>query len=604
MQYIWQPTPEIIERSNIGKMMQSEGLSDYQEFWRWSVDQRSDFWKKTIDALQIPFKKPFDHILDISKGIYNPSWLVGAEMNIAEACLQNDPEHIAVITQNDKGELVKISQRELMELTGQIANGLLELGLKKGDIIAIDMPMTHLSVAIYLAGILGGFTVATIADSFTPKEIAIRLQITKAKIVFTQDHISRAEKLIPLYAKIIEADASKAVVVQSAPETPVSLRSQDVFFHDFLSENQHFISVTCKPDDPVNILFSSGTTGEPKAIPWTHLTPIKAASDGFYHQNIQAGDIVCWPTNLGWMMGPWLVFASLINKASIALYPGAPMEKGFGEFVEKAKVTMLGVVPSIVRQWKSSGTMEKYNWHSIKCFSSTGEVSNPDEMTYLMKLGGDKPVIEYCGGTEIGGGYVTSTVVQENIPSTFSSPALGTEFVLLNEKNKLTRKGEVFILPPAIGLSNSLLNKNNFDVYYKGTPNYQGKITRRHGDELELLENGYYRAHGRVDDAMNLGGIKVSSVQIEEVINSLDFVKESAAIAISPKNGGPSELVVFFVATIHKTDLNEMVHKANKKMKTELNPLFKIKEMIELEQLPRTASGKIMRRILRDQIQQ
>ena len=302
-------------------------------------------------------------------------------------------------------------------------------------------------------------------------------------------------------------------------------------------------------------------------------------------------------------MGPWLVFATLINKATIALYPGAPMEKGFGEFIERAKVTMLGVVPSIVRHWKSSGVMENYNWNSIKCFSSTGEVSNPDEMTYLMKLGGDKPVIEYCGGTEIGGGYVTSTVLQKNIPSTFSTQALGTEFVLLNENNEPARKGEVFVIPPAIGLSNSLLNKNNFEVYYKGTPNYQGKITRRHGDELELLENGYYRAHGRVDDAMNLGGIKVSSVQIEEVINTLDFVKESAAIAISPENGGPSELVVFFVPTSNIHDLSEMVFRANKKIKTELNPLFKDKEMIELEQLPRTATGKIMRRILRDRIQ-
>ena len=603
MQHIWRPTPEIIEQSNIGKMMQSEGLSSYQEFWRWSVDQKTNFWQKTIGALQIPFKKPFDQILDVSKGIHEPAWLVGAEMNIAEACFQNDSEHISIITLDKKGEIEKISQRKLSELIAQISNGLTELGLKKGDIIAIDMPMTHLSVAIYLAGIKAGLTVATIADSFTPKEIAIRLQITKAKVVFTQDHLSRAEKLIPLYSKIVEADASKAIVVQSAPEKPVKLRSQDLFFHDFLSENKHFKSVICKPDDPINILFSSGTTGEPKAIPWTHLTPIKAASDGYYHQNIQAGDIVSWPTNLGWMMGPWLVFATLINKATIALYPGAPMEKGFGEFIERAKVTMLGVVPSIVRHWKSSGVMENYNWNSIKCFSSTGEVSNPDEMTYLMKLGGDKPVIEYCGGTEIGGGYVTSTVVQKNIPSTFSTQALGTEFVLLNENNEPARKGEVFIIPPAIGLSNSLLNKNNFEVYYKGTPNYQGKITRRHGDELELLENGYYRAHGRVDDAMNLGGIKVSSVQIEEVINTLDFVKESAAIAISPENGGPSELVVFFVPTSNIHDLSEMVFRANKKIKTELNPLFKVKEMIELEQLPRTASGKIMRRILRDRIQ-
>jgi len=140
--------------------------------------------------------------------------------------------------------------------------------------------------------------------------------------------------------------------------------------------------------------------------------------------------VVCWPTNLGWMMGPWLVFAALINKASIGLYYGAPLDVGFGTFVQEAKVTMLGVVPSIVKHWKASGCMEGLDWSPIKCFSSTGEVSNPTEMTYLMQLAGGKPVIEYCGGTEIGGGYVTSTVVQDNYPSTFSTQALGTEFVL------------------------------------------------------------------------------------------------------------------------------------------------------------------------------
>ncbi|MFD1314388.1 AMP-binding protein [Namhaeicola litoreus] len=602
METIWRPTSELIEKSNINKMMRSLGLSDYQAFWRWSVDQRSVFWEKTVEALQIPFKKSYDQILDISKGVHQPIWLKGADMNIVDACFQNDPEHISVITQNEQGEIEKISQRELLALTNQIANGFLNLALKKGDAIAIDMPMNYLSVAIYLAGIKAGLVVATIADSFTPKEISVRLKITQPKIIFTQDFILRAGKFIPLYAKIKESKATKAIVVKST-NNEIELRSQDIFFRDFISENKLFNSVSCHPEDPINILFSSGTTGEPKAIPWTHITPIKSASDGYYHQNIKPAHVVCWPTNLGWMMGPWLVFATLINKASIALYPGAPMEEGFGKFIENAKVTMLGVVPSMVRHWKSSGIMERFNWNSIQCFSSTGEVSNPQEMAYLMKLGGNKPVIEYCGGTEIGGGYVTSTMVQDNIPSTFSTQALGTEFVLLNEQKIQANKGEVFIIPPSIGLSNFLLNKNNYEVYYRDTPNYQGKITRRHGDELELLENGYYRAHGRVDDAMNLGGIKVSSVQIEEVLNTLDFVRESAAIAVSPENGGPSELVVFYVPTSELQDGIDNVIIANKKIKEDLNPLFKIKQMIELEQLPRTASGKIMRRVLRDQIQ-
>jgi acetyl-CoA synthetase len=244
--------------------------------------------------------------------------------------------------------------------------------------------------------------------------------------------------------------------------------------------------------------------------------------------------------------------------------------------------------------------METYNWNEIKCFSSTGEVSNPLEMTYLMQLANNKPVIEYCGGTEIGGGYIASTIVQENIPSTFSTQTLGGEFVLLNEEQKISNKGELFLIPPIIGLSSSLLNSNHFNVYYKNTPTYNGKLLRRHGDALEQLPNGYYKAQGRVDDAMNLGGIKVSSVQIEAVLNKLDFIKESAAIAVTPKNGGPSLLVVFYVENLTNLSSEEKIFQAKNAIAKQLNPLFKVTDLVKIEQLPRTASNKIMRRKLRD----
>jgi len=260
---------------------------------------------------------------------------------------------------------------------------------------------------------------------------------------------------------------------------------------------------------------------------------------------------------------------------------------------------MLGVVPSIVRHWKNSRCMENLNWENIKSFSSTGEVSNPEEMEYLMQLANNKPVIEYCGGTEIGGGYVTSTMVQPNFASTFSSQTLGGEFILLDEQNKLTNKGELFLIPPIMGLSNSLLNKDHHNVYYKGTPKYNGVLLRRHGDELEQLHNNYYRAHGRVDDSMNLGGIKVSSIQIEELINQLNFIKESAAIAVSPVNGGPSNLVIFFVENNTDISKEEKLQKVKEIVRIKLNPLFKVSDLIKIDLLPRTASGKVMRRKLR-----
>ena len=594
----WNPSKKIIKQSNIYKMMQKYGFNNYGDFWKWSVRNKEDFWKDTVQNLGIKLVKKFTSIIDISKGVENTEWLKNAKLNIVDSCFQNNENAISIVFQEEGKSIQKVTQKELLNLVNQIANSLVGLGLKTGDKIAIDMPMTLEAVAIYLAGIKAGMPIVTIADSFTPNEIAVRLKITKPAIIFTQDVLQRVGKELPLFSKVIEANAPKAIVLKVS-KNKISLRNEDIYWDEFLSSNTSFETVIQKPDDVITILFSSGTTGEPKAIPWTHTTPIKTASDGYYHQDIHENDVVCWPTNLGWMMGPWLVFATLLNKATIALYYGAPMGDGFGDFVQNAKVTMLGVIPSFVKHWKTSQCMEKYDWNTIKCFSSTGEVSNPTEMEYLMQLANNKPVIEYCGGTEIGGGYVTSTVVQSNIASTFSTQALGGEFVLLDENNNKSTKGELFLIPPIMGLSNTLLNRNHFNVYYKGTPTYKGKLLRRHGDQLEQLQNGYFKAQGRVDDAMNLGGIKVSSIQIEAIINKLEFVKESAAIAVSPKNGGPSLLVVYYAENESVFSVEERLENAKTCIRKQLNPLFKVTDLVKIDTLPRTASNKVMRRKLR-----
>ena len=593
----WKPTQNDIQKTHIYQEMKDLGFDDYQSLWEWSVANKTDFWQRVINRLEIPFIQKPKEILNVSKGVTQAQWLYGASMNIADACFQNDPSATSIIFQKEHGKIQKIDQATLEKLVNRIANALYASGLTKGDVIGIDMPMTVEAVAIYLAGIKAGMPVATIADSFTTNEIQVRLDITKPKLVFTQDVQLRAGKELPLYEKVKPADPLKVVVIK-AGNSQVSLRKQDIFWDNFLVEDTAFTSVACHPDDLMTILFSSGTTGAPKAIPWTHSTPIKSASDGYYHQDIHPGDCVAWPTNLGWMMGPWLVFAALINKASIALYYGAPMGKDFGTYIQNAKVSMLGLVPSIVKNWKISKCMEGLDWRAIRCFSSTGEASNPEEYSYLMSLAAHKPIIEYCGGTEIGGGYVASTLVQENIPSTFSTQALGGSFVLLDENQQETDKGEVFIIPPIMGLSNTLLNRDHYEVYYKDTPKYKGQTLRRHGDQMQRLPNGYYKAQGRVDDAMNLGGIKVSSLQIEAAVNTLPFIKESAAIAIAPKDGGPDKLIVYYIP-LHEITKSDALIEIKQLIKNQINPLFKVSDVVVVDKLPRTASGKIMRREIR-----
>jgi acetyl-CoA synthetase len=278
------------------------------------------------------------------------------------------------------------------------------------------------------------------------------------------------------------------------------------------------------------------------------------------------------------MMGPWLIYASLINQATIGLYYGTPTERGFGQFVQDARVNVLGVVPSLVSIWKTTACMQGLDWSAIKAFSSTGECSNPQDMLFLMSLAGYKPIIEYCGGTEIGGGYITGTLVQPCAPSTFTTPALGLDVVILNEDGHPADKGEVFIIPPSIGLSTELLNKDHHQVYFADTPHLplSPTLLRRHGDQMERLPNGYYRAQGRVDDTMNLGGIKVSSAEIEQVLNTVEEISETAAIAISPPEGGPSQLVIYAVVAPDSQKYKEALETdLQKAIAQHLNPCSK-----------------------------
>ena len=581
--------------------MHELNLDSYEALHSWSVHHRADFWRLMIEKLGIQFHRKFSEVIDLSKGDEFPNWLVDAQLNIVESCFNTPSDATAIVFQSEGSALSTMTYGELNALIDRVANGLVDAGFQQGDPIAVNMSMHPESVAVYLGIIKAGCVVIAIADSFAPDEIQMRLRIANAKGIFTQDYIHRAGRQLPLYARVVDANAPRAIVLSHGEEPRIELRNGDLTWEEFLSDSDRFDAAECNPHDHTNILFSSGTTGEPKAIPWTQTTPIKCAVDAYLHHDIQHRDVLAWPTNLGWMMGPWLIYASLINQGTIALYDGTATEREFGEFVQNARVTMLGVVPSIVRAWKNKDCMRGLDWGAIKAFSSTGECSNSEDMLFLMATAGYRPIIEYCGGTEIGGGYLTGTTIQPAAPATFTTPALGLDIAICDEDGQPTDNGEVFVIPPSIGLSTELLNKDHYEVYFEGTPQLpKTPPLRRHGDGVERLADGYYRIHGRVDDTMNLGGIKVSSAEIEGVLNSVIGIQEVAAIAVSPPDGGPSQLVIYAVL-LPGADTGSLTTSLQSAIREHLNPLFRIYDVIVVNALPRTASNKVMRRVLRDE---
>lgn len=597
----WIPNSTINESSHLAECMRETQMRSIKDFHTWSVLNPKDFWQFMLKKLSIQFSTKPSSVCNLTEGTEYPKWLVGAKFNITDSCFKADPKKTAIIEQKKRGSINYYSYGELDKISNRISNSLIKMGFSPGDAIAIDMPMNFSAVAIYLGIVKMGGVVVSIADSFSKDEIASRLRIANAKGIFTQDVILRDAKIIPLYEKVIAANAPIAIVLPDNNEIKCSLREKDITWDNFLCNDDKFITHQCTSDASCNILFSSGTTGDPKAIPWTHTTAIKAACDAYLHQDIQVNDVLAWPTNLGWMMGPWLIFASLINNATIALFDDAPRDRAFGEFIQHAKVTMLGVVPTLVATWRQSGCMQNLDWSCIKRFSSTGECSNPEDMLYLMMLAGYKPIIEYCGGTEIGGAYLTSTLLENNYPSIFNSKAFGLDFVLLDQDGNLTQNGEVALIPPSIGLSTTLLNVNHHKTYFANMPHTpDGRILRRHGDQIQQVAPERYCILGRTDDTMNLGGIKVSSAEIERVLVGIEHIIETAAISVTLNNQGPSCLVIF-AATKHDIDKEDLKKVMQIKISEHLNPLFKILDVVLVRELPKTASNKIMRRVLREQ---
>ena len=564
---MWHPDFETVIRSNIARAMRNWSFDSYEQFHSWSVKQPTEFWSRVLDALQIRFAQPPREILDNDKSGYETAWLPGARLNIVESCFQAVPDATAILCGREDGAILKVTYRELRNEVNQVANGLRHLGVKPGDAVALFMPMHARSVAIYLGSILAGCVVISIADSFSREQVLLRLQIGNAKVVFTSGFVQRNGKEIPLYTRVADAGLPVVVADDVAPRN-LTLQTGDMLWSSFRGSEIFDDVVHADATSTINVLFSSGTTGEPKAIPWDHTTPIRSASDGHFHQDIHPGDVVAWPTNFGWMMGPWLTFATLINHATIALFDGAPSGEAFGRFVQDAAVNILGVVPSMVCRWRQTRCMESLDWSAIRSFSSTGECSNPTDMRYLSQLAGGKPVIEYCGGTELGGGYISSTVVQPNIPSAFSTPVLGSDFVILGDDDLPSTVGEAYLIAPA-------------------------------------LPNGYFRALGRTDDAINLGGIKVGSAELERAIMEVRHMSEVAVIGVPQRYGGPNRLVACIGASAEVRPDKELLKKQIQEMISDkLSPLFKLDDVFICAKLPRTASNKVMRRELRSMYEQ
>ncbi|HEY5903394.1 MAG TPA: AMP-binding protein [Anaerolineales bacterium] len=613
---VWRPTPEFIERAHLTEFMRRHGVADFAELMERSTSDVPWFTDAVLKYLDIRFQEPYSQVVDLSHGIQLPEWCVGGRMNIVFNLLdkyvqEGKGDLPALIWEGEEGVTRTLSYRELLKEVSKAANALRSLGLGKGDAVGLFMPMTPEIVIGLLAVARIGGIILPLFSGYGAGAIVSRLADADAKALFTADGSFRRGKAVEMKAVADEAAAQvpslRHMMVLKRTGQPVEMQPRrDHWWHELVdSQSEQAPIELTSAEDSLMVIYTSGTTGRPKGARHTHCGfPVKAAQDMAFGTDVHAGDVIYWMTDMGWMMGPWLVFGALALGAALFIYDGAPDFPGpdrLWALVERHKITQLGVSPTLIRSLIPHGEepYKKHDLSSLRFFASTGEPWNPDPWKWLFeKVGeGKRPIINYSGGTEISGGIVMGNPILPLKPCAFSAPCPGIAADVFNEDGQPVRGqvGELVIKAPWIGMTRGFWKDQQryLDTYWSRWPDVWV-----HGDFAAVDADGLWYILGRSDDTIKIAGKRLGPAEVESVVVEHPDVVESAAIGVPHEIKG-SELVMFVVlkqgaeaTDALRGELHDMIVGA---MGKPLAP----KEILFVSDLPKTRNAKVMRRMIR-----
>ena len=613
---VWRPTQEIIDEANLTHFMQRYHLRDYAELMQRSTADVSWFTQALLEYLGIQFFRPYQEILDLSRGIAWPEWCVGGSLNIVHNCLdkyvgtpvENQP---ALIWEGEAGQTRTYTYGDLFHQVNQTANALRSLGLGKGDAIGLYMPMVPEVVIALLAIAKIGGIILPLFSGYGVDAIVSRLENAEAKAVFTCDGFNRRGKPVAMKPVVDEAAAQlpalKNVIVLNHIGLEVDMQPErDVWWRELVpNQTEQADTEQTSAEDILMIIYTSGTTGQPKGAVHTHCGfPVKAAQDMAFGTDLHPGQVMYWMTDMGWMMGPWEVFGTLILGGTFLIYDGAPdypAPDRLWKLVERHHVAVLGISPTLIRVLASHGDhpIQGYDLSSLRIFASTGEPWNPDPWMWLFEqVGGRKlPIINYSGGTELSGGIVMGNPILPVKPCAFSAACPGMAADVLDEHGSPVRNqvGELVIKAPWIGMTRG---------FWKAPERYENTYWSRwpdvwvHGDFAAIDSDGQWYILGRSDDTIKVAGKRLGPAEVESILVAHPDVVEAAAIGVPDQIKG-NEVVVFVVlreglspSDAIRLQLWEMVVKA-------LGKPLAPREVRFVSDLPKTRNAKVMRRMIR-----
>jgi acetyl-CoA synthetase len=613
---IFPPTPEMVQNANITAYMKSKGFDDYEAFYQWSLANREEFWNDLASELHwfAPWQSTFQWT---SKPFFQ--WFVGGKFNIVYNCLDrwmDTPTRtkVAFHWEGDNGETRSLTYEQLYTLTNRFAKGLQNLGIKKGDRVAIYMPAVLEQVVAVLAVARLGAVHTVVFGGFAANALRDRIIDAEAKLVITADGNYRGGKLIQLKKIADEAVAEtptiEHVVVLRRQGLEVSMQAgRDVYWEDLIADIPEDTVVPCEPmdsEDLLYILYTSGSTGKPKGVVHVHggyavgtYTTTKFVFD------LKDDDIYWCTADVGWVTGhSYIIYGPLMNGTTSVLFEGAPTYPNpdrWWSIVERFKVTVLYTSPTGIRGLMRFGEEwpAKHDLSSLRLLGSVGEPINPEAwIWYRRNIGRDElPIMDTWWQTETGSILISPTIIQSLKPGSATRPLPTIEADIVNKDGNsvgLGKGGFLIVRYPWPSQMRTIYgDPARYQSYWDTIPGVYFA-----GDAATIDNQGFIRVQGRVDDVIKVSGHRLGSMEIESSLVSHPAVAEVAAIG-KPDEVKGEHVKVFVILKNGFDPSDELAKELKLHVRANVGAIAVPDELEFTPSLPKTRSGKIMRRVIR-----
>ena len=615
--YIWKAAPEVLETTALTAFMRAHGVADFDALLARADAEPQWFWDALLRHFDVRFHRPYTQVLDTAAGIEWAKWCVGGETNLVLNCLdrhRDTPvwEKTAIVWEGEDGSVRCWRYADLDAETARLAAALRALGIGRGDVVAIYMPMLpEISAAFFAVAKIGAIAMP-LFSGFGPQPIRDRLNDSGAAAVITIDAGWRRGKRVAMKAVLddaaAEAPALRHIVVlhHAGEDTPMQ-PGRDVWWSEIVTSQPGAAPTEVMPADaPVMLMYTSGTTGRAKGTIHTHCGAIgKNLLDVGLCLDLRADDRLMWMSDFGWAAGTKIVISAPLLGATLVLAEGTPDYPDGGRqwrLVEKHRVTHCGTVPTAVRQMmrQPAELVHRYDLSSLRATVTAGEPWNEDAWLWFFEhvCGNRVPILNYGGGTECGGAILIGSFHRPLKPCAFGSPVPGSGADVVDAEGRSCapgQMGELVLRLPSIGLTRGLWRdpERYVESYWRQIPGVwvQGDLARRDAD-------GLWYMLGRSDDTIKIAGKRTGPAEIESVLMESKLVSEAAVVGLPDALTGAALACVCVAAAGTAADA-ALCRDIAGVVAQRFGAPYRPKRVLLVSALPKTRNEKIMRRVVR-----